>query len=209
MGNRFGSLTDSQPASAEKVSPFFAIIVNALGTDDAAQWFEAARKAHQRVVTAEQNRADHFGFTHHLDVETEAHQELTLPVVAASEATKALYEVTRRDAADVDVFFECALRTCSRGSGRPCCPCSTRVSPETVRMLRRTPHRTCSRPLAPFTTRSSRTWAAAEAEPPTQRPEDRVQGGWQARWQGLPSRTSGTSPTPGEEERARHLVSQS
>ncbi|MFF8919525.1 hypothetical protein ACF08M_41140 [Streptomyces sp. NPDC015032] len=33
---------------------------------------------------------------------------------------KALYEVTRRDAAvDVDVFFECALRACSRGSGRP------------------------------------------------------------------------------------------
>lgn len=120
LGNRFGSPTDSWPASAEQAIPFFAIVVNALGTDDAAQWFEAARRAHQCVVTAEQNRAHHFGFAHHLDVETEAHQELPPPVVAAFEATKALYEVTRRDAAvDVEVFFECALRACSRGSGRP------------------------------------------------------------------------------------------
>ncbi len=120
LGNRFGSPTDSWPASAKQVNPFFAIVVNALGTDHAARWFEAARRAHQRVVTAEQNRTHHFGFAQHLDVETEAHQELTLPVVAAFEATKALYEVTRRDAAvDVDVFFECALRACSRGSGRP------------------------------------------------------------------------------------------
>ncbi|MFD5098898.1 hypothetical protein [Streptomyces albidochromogenes] len=119
LGNRFGSPTDSWPASAEQVIPFFAIVVNALGTDDAAPWFEAARRAHQRVVTAEQNRAHHFGFAHHLDVETDAHQELTLPAVASFEATKALYEVTRRDAVDVDAFFECALRACSRGSGQP------------------------------------------------------------------------------------------
>ncbi|MEU8949709.1 hypothetical protein [Streptomyces sp. NPDC048489] len=120
LGNRFGSPTDSWPPSAEQVTPFFAIVVNALGTDDAARWFEAARSAHQRVVTAEQNRAHHFGFAHHLDVETEAHQEPTLPVVAAFEAMKALYEVTRRDSGvDVDVFFDCALRACSRDSGRP------------------------------------------------------------------------------------------
>lgn len=120
LGNRFGSPTDSWPASAEQVIPFFAIVVNALGTDDAARWFEAARRAHQQVMTAEQNRAQHFGFAHHLDVETEAHQELTLPVVAAFEATESLHEVTRRDSAvDVDVFFECALRACSRGNGQP------------------------------------------------------------------------------------------
>ncbi|MEU3401326.1 hypothetical protein [Streptomyces filamentosus] len=120
LGNGFGSPPDSWPASAEQVTPFFAIVVSVLGTDGAAQWFEAARRAHQHVVTAEQNRDHHFGFAHHLDVETEAHQELTLPVVAAFEATKALYEVARRDAAvDVDVFFECALRACSRSSGLP------------------------------------------------------------------------------------------
>jgi hypothetical protein len=120
LGNRFGSPTDSWPASAEQVIPFFTIVVNALGTDDAAQWFEAARRAHQRVVTAEQNRAHHFGFAHHLDFETEAHKEITLPVVAAFEATKGLYEITRRDSSvDIDVFFDCALRACSRGSGRP------------------------------------------------------------------------------------------
>lgn len=61
------------------MTPFFAIVVNALGTDDAARWFEAARKAHQRVVTAEQDRTHHFGFAHHLDVETEAHQEIHPP----------------------------------------------------------------------------------------------------------------------------------
>ncbi|MGW5003058.1 hypothetical protein ACWEP8_36000 [Streptomyces hydrogenans] len=120
LGHRFGSPTDSWPASAEQVTPFFAIVVHALGTDDAAQWFEAARRAHQRVVTAEQNRAHHFGFAHHLDMETKAHQELPLPVVAAFEATKALYVVARRDAAlDIDVLFECALRACSRSSGLP------------------------------------------------------------------------------------------
>ena len=119
LGNRFGSPTDNWPASAEQVTPFFAIVVNALGTDDAARWFGAARSAHQRVVTAEQNWAHHIGFAHHLDVVTEAHQELTLPVVAAFEATKGLYEVTRRDSAvDVDVFFDCALRACSRGGGQ-------------------------------------------------------------------------------------------
>ncbi|WP_232838705.1 hypothetical protein [Streptomyces geranii] len=118
LGNHFGSPTDSWPASAEQVTPFFAIVVNALGTDDAPRWFEAARKAHQRVETAERDRAHHFGFAHHLDVETEAYEEITLPVVAAFEATKGLYEITRRDpSVDVDVFFDCALRACSRGSG--------------------------------------------------------------------------------------------
>ncbi|MGC4987307.1 hypothetical protein ACLQ18_43175 [Streptomyces sp. DT193] len=120
VGKRFSSPTNSWPASAEQVTPFFAIVVNALGMDDAARWFEAARKAHQRVVAAERDRTHHFGFAHHLDVETEAHQEPTLPVVAAFEATKALYEITRRDSSvDVDVFFDCALRACSRGSGQP------------------------------------------------------------------------------------------
>ncbi len=33
------------------MTPFFAIVVKALGTDDAAWWLEAARKAHRRVVT--------------------------------------------------------------------------------------------------------------------------------------------------------------
>ncbi|MCP9994446.1 hypothetical protein LUX09_34590 [Streptomyces albogriseolus] len=83
LGNHFGSPTDSWPASAEQMTPFFAIVVNALGTDDAARWFEAARKAHRRVVTAEQDRTHHFGFAHHLDVETQAYQGTTVPVVAA------------------------------------------------------------------------------------------------------------------------------
>ncbi|MFJ7063354.1 hypothetical protein ACIQVA_37835 [Streptomyces microflavus] len=118
--DRFGSPVGSWLASAEQVIPFFAIVVNALGTNNAALWFEAAPTAVRSVVTAEQNRVHHFGFAHHLAVKIDAHQELTLPVVAAFEATKALYEVTRRHAAvEVDVFFDCALRACSPDSGLP------------------------------------------------------------------------------------------
>jgi hypothetical protein len=119
LGNHFGSSTDSWPESAELVTPFFAIVVNALGTDGGVRWFDAARRAHQRVVDADQARTHNFGFAQYLDLETGAHEELTLPVVAAFEAMKALWEVTRRNAgADVDVFFECALRACSRGSSQ-------------------------------------------------------------------------------------------
>ncbi|WP_176742555.1 hypothetical protein [Streptomyces sp. LUP47B] len=119
LGNHFGPPTDSWPPSAEEVTPFFAIVGNALGTANAARWFEAARKAHQRVVTAERDRAHHSASPTTWDVETGAHQEITLPVVAAFEATKGLYEITRRDSSvDVDVFFDCALRACSRGSGQ-------------------------------------------------------------------------------------------
>ncbi|MFC8349577.1 hypothetical protein [Streptomyces sp. NPDC057280] len=100
LGKRFGSHTDSWPTSAEQVPPFFTIVVNTLGTDDAARWFEAACKAHQSVETAERDRTP--PLPHH--VETEAH-----------------HEIPHRDSSvdvDVDVFFGCALRACSRGSGR-------------------------------------------------------------------------------------------
>ncbi|MEV8347378.1 hypothetical protein [Streptomyces niveus] len=120
LGNRFGSPTDSWPESTEQVTPFFAIVVNALGADGATGWFEAARRAHQRVVDAGRARTWNFGFAQNLDLETEAHQKPTLPVVAAFEATKALYEITRRDAGvDIDAFFGCAPRASSRSSGQP------------------------------------------------------------------------------------------
>ncbi|MFI1839747.1 hypothetical protein [Streptomyces olivaceoviridis] len=116
----YGFLDDGWPESAEQVIPFFAIVVNALGVDDAARWFEAARRAHQRVVTAEQDRTRHFGFDHYLDLETRAYEENALPVVAAFEAIKSVYQVTRQDrGVDVDVYFDCALRACSRSSGHP------------------------------------------------------------------------------------------
>jgi hypothetical protein len=118
-GNRFGSPTDSWPASAGQATPFFAIVINALGSDDTVRWFAAARRAHQAVVDADRARTYNFGFAHYLDLETDAHEELTLPVVAAFEAMKGLYEVTGRDSGvDVDVFFDCALQACLRGSGR-------------------------------------------------------------------------------------------
>ncbi|MFJ7416953.1 hypothetical protein ACIQWZ_40130 [Streptomyces sp. NPDC098077] len=50
LGNRFGPTTDSWPATAERVTPFLAIVVDALGVDDGLRWFEAARQARQRVL---------------------------------------------------------------------------------------------------------------------------------------------------------------
>jgi hypothetical protein len=119
LSRRFGWSGADWPASAEQVTPFFAIIIDALGAADAARWLEAARKAHQRSVAAEKTGTHNFGFAQYLDTETGAHKEPTLPVVAAFEATKALYEITRRDKdADVDEFFDCALQACARASGQ-------------------------------------------------------------------------------------------
>ncbi|WP_333736224.1 hypothetical protein [Streptomyces sp. IBSBF 2806] len=47
LGNRFGSPAESWPAIAERVTPFLAIVVDALGVDDGLWWFEAARQAHR------------------------------------------------------------------------------------------------------------------------------------------------------------------
>ncbi|MGW4689653.1 hypothetical protein ACWEPM_32840 [Streptomyces sp. NPDC004244] len=120
LGNRFGLPTDSWPASAERVTPFFTIVVNALGADAATRWFEGARTAHHKVAAAEKDRTHNFGFPMYLDVATQAHKELGLPVLAAFEATKAAYEITRwaRDT-NVEVYFDCALRACTRSSTQP------------------------------------------------------------------------------------------
>ncbi|WP_331761974.1 hypothetical protein [Streptomyces anulatus] len=110
LGNHFGPATDSWPATAERVTPFLAIVVDALGVDDGLRWFEAAR---QRVL--EDERDDSFGFAHYLDTATGAHEDITLPVVAAFEALKGAYEVARRErSVDVDMYFECAAQACSR-----------------------------------------------------------------------------------------------
>ncbi|MFE3579847.1 hypothetical protein [Streptomyces vinaceus] len=65
-------------------------------------------------------RDHNFGFPMYLDVTTEAHEELGLPFLAAFEVTKALYEITRyAHDADVEVYFDCALRACARSSTQP------------------------------------------------------------------------------------------
>ncbi|MFD4756341.1 hypothetical protein [Streptomyces sp. NPDC058426] len=115
LGNRFGPDPGSWPATAERVTPFLAIVVDALGADEGQRWFEAARKAHLRVTEAERERSYNFGFAHYLDMATGAHEDVTLPVMAAFEALKAAYTVTRyEDGPDVDVYFEGAERACSR-----------------------------------------------------------------------------------------------
>ncbi|MFJ6493691.1 hypothetical protein [Streptomyces californicus] len=115
LGNRFGPAPDSWPATAERVTPFLAIVVNALGADEGQRWFEAARKAHRRVTEAERERSYNFGFAHYLDTATGAGKDVTLPVLAAFEALKAAYTVARHeDGPDVDVYFEGAVQACSR-----------------------------------------------------------------------------------------------
>ncbi|MFD8733088.1 hypothetical protein [Streptomyces sp. NPDC059611] len=74
LGNRFGPDTGSWPATAERVTPFLTIVVNALGADEGLRWFEAARKAHLRVTEAERNRSYNFGFAHYLDTATGARE---------------------------------------------------------------------------------------------------------------------------------------
>ncbi|MFJ9634419.1 hypothetical protein ACIRU8_42680 [Streptomyces sp. NPDC101175] len=39
LGDRFGSPASSWPATAERVTPFLAIVVDALGVDDGLRWF--------------------------------------------------------------------------------------------------------------------------------------------------------------------------
>ncbi|MFJ4858593.1 hypothetical protein [Streptomyces sp. NPDC088730] len=115
LSNRFGPDPDSWPATAERVTPFLAIVVDALGLDEGLRWFEAAREAHRRVTEAERDRSYNFGFAHYLDIATGAHEDVTLPVLAAFEALKAAYAVARHeDSADVDVYFEYAAQACSR-----------------------------------------------------------------------------------------------
>ncbi|MEV7470856.1 hypothetical protein AB0O20_30780 [Streptomyces kronopolitis] len=118
LSNRFGSPTDSWPETAERVGPFLAIVVDALGVDDGMRWFEAARQAHRRVTDAEHDHSYNFGFAHYLDLAARAHENVTLPVVAAFEAMKGAYEVARRErSVDIDVYFDCALQVCSRLGG--------------------------------------------------------------------------------------------
>ncbi|MFI2318501.1 hypothetical protein AMK17_32480 [Streptomyces sp. CB00072] len=115
LGNRFGPATDNWPATAERVTPFLAIVVDALGVDDGLRWFEAARQARQRVLEDERDDSYSFGFAHYLDTATRAHEDITLPMVAAFEALKGAYEVARRErSVDVDMYFECAAQACSR-----------------------------------------------------------------------------------------------
>ncbi|RPK28908.1 hypothetical protein EES39_40990 [Streptomyces sp. ADI92-24] len=97
------------------MTPFRAIVVNALGVDEGLRWLEAARQAHRRVTEAERDRSYNFGFAHYLDTATGAHEDITLPVAAAFEALKGMYEVARRESGvDVDVYFECVAQVCSR-----------------------------------------------------------------------------------------------
>lgn len=79
------------------------------------KWFDAARRAHRRVVAADEVRTHQFGYlTNELD-----DQEQTPARVSAWEAVTALNEIARRAcAADFDVFLDCALEACDRNSVR-------------------------------------------------------------------------------------------
>ncbi|MFD9807688.1 hypothetical protein ACFWZZ_10475 [[Kitasatospora] papulosa] len=120
LRNHFGSPTDGWPASAEHVTSFFGIVVNALGADRAAHWFVAARQAHLHVVAADQALGHQFGFASHLDFEIGDDRTPSLDRTAAWEAMKAVYELMRRDgAADAETFFDCALLATERSGAQP------------------------------------------------------------------------------------------
>ena len=90
LGNRFGSATDSWPATAERVTPILAIIVDALGTEGSERWFAAARRAHLSVIEADETRAYKLRLCPLPGPGDEAQRGLTLPVVAAFEAMEGL-----------------------------------------------------------------------------------------------------------------------
>ena len=118
MGNRFGLLGDGWPASAQYVAPFFAIVVDVVGQEEAAAWFEAARR---RELEVEQARTHQFGFAVYLSSQLDHYdQEPTPARTSAWEAMKAVREIVRQDsAADLDVFLDCALEACEHSS-QPC-----------------------------------------------------------------------------------------
>lgn len=125
MGNRYGLPTDDWPLSAEHLTSFFTIVVNAVGLERAAEWFEAARRAERRVQEVEQARTYQFGFAAYLaDVLDFYGQEPTLAETVAWEAVKGAREVARHGSgidrdADFDALLDCALKACGRSSGRP------------------------------------------------------------------------------------------
>ncbi|MEV8351048.1 hypothetical protein ACFVTT_25425 [Streptomyces niveus] len=70
-------------------------------------------------MTADLARTHQFGFAVYLDREIGDEHGPSLASVAAWEALTALYEITRRDAdADIDRYFDCALRASTRSSGQ-------------------------------------------------------------------------------------------
>jgi hypothetical protein len=117
MGNRYGLPTDDWPASAEHLTSFFTIVVNAVGLERAAGWFEAARRAERRVQEVEQARTYQFGFAAYLADALDFYgQEPTLPETAAWEAMKGAREVARHGTGmDFDAVLDCALEACERG----------------------------------------------------------------------------------------------
>ncbi|MGR3875671.1 hypothetical protein ACUXZZ_44850 [Streptomyces graminifolii] len=54
MSDMFGLPTDAWPENTEHVTPFFTIVVNALGRQEATEWFEAADRAQCRVRAVEE-----------------------------------------------------------------------------------------------------------------------------------------------------------
>ncbi|MDQ0745801.1 hypothetical protein QF034_000032 [Streptomyces africanus] len=91
MVKRYGFLTEGWPASTQQLAPFFTIVVNAVGLERAASWFEAARHADCREREVEQACAYQFGFAIYLAEALDYHgQAPTLAETAAWEATSKL-----------------------------------------------------------------------------------------------------------------------
>ncbi|TSB32085.1 hypothetical protein [Streptomyces benahoarensis] len=121
MGHHFGLPTDRWPASAGPTASFFTIVVNVLEDQErAAQWFEAARRAHHQAASAATVGSYQFSFHDLLEMELDnMRRGPELVFRAAWAALTAPYGFVRGDGVDTwDVYLDCAARACRRSTDR-------------------------------------------------------------------------------------------
>ncbi|MFF5315610.1 hypothetical protein [Streptomyces massasporeus] len=110
MHKRFGRRA-GWPPSASLVSPFFRIIFETLGPEEAGAFFEKARQAHRREHEVADAGTYQFGFAQYLEFDDSWHG--SLPHLAAWEAMKAAHEITRADTPDFEQYIDTAVNVCA------------------------------------------------------------------------------------------------
>lgn len=112
MHERFGRRA-GWPPSASLVSPFFRIIFETLGPEEAGAFFEKARQAHRKEHRVADAGTYQFGFAQYLDVAIDDSWHGSLRHVAAWEAMKAVHEITRTDTPDFEQYIDTAVNVCA------------------------------------------------------------------------------------------------
>lgn len=112
MHERFGRRA-GWPPSASLVSPFFRIIFETLGPEEAGAFFEKARQAHRKKHQVADAGAYQFGFAQYLAVAIDDSWHGSVRHVAAWEAMKAAHEITRNDTPDFEQYIDTAVNVCA------------------------------------------------------------------------------------------------